>query len=76
MTEELPDPRADGKCAVCVKKDAVTTDRRFCQKCLTALVNRLNPVPLGGWRPGGKRQAAETDPSPWGENAVRALEGD
>ena len=53
---------------------------RFCPKCrklvLEALRNSnyLTPRPYTPYRSGFKRQAAEGDPSPWNENAVRALE--
>lgn len=40
---ELPEPRADGKCAKCCKKPAITTDKRFCKCCLRLVLDRLTP---------------------------------
>ena len=40
---DLPDPRPDGRCCQCNWPFVVTTDGRFCHKCLTALIRQLNP---------------------------------
>ena len=77
-TSVLPEPRGDGQCANCGKDPAVTRDRRFCHACLAILVKRLNPgsVSHGSLRSPDHKQAADTEPSPWSENATKALEGD
>ena len=79
VATDLPDPRPDGDCAVCLKKQAVTNDGRFCHRCLHELIVKLNPgsvIPKGINRTGEQRQARGDDPGPWGENNVRILEGD
>jgi hypothetical protein len=75
-TSALPEPRPDGQCANCGKEPAVTRDRRFCKSCLWILVNRLNPGSVwhGSLRSTDHKQARDTEPSPWGENALRSLE--
>ena len=76
---DLPDPRLDGMCAVCEKKEAVTRDGRFCAKCLKDLVVRMNPgsvVPKGVGRTAEHKEARGDVASPWDENNVRILEGD
>lgn len=75
---ELPEPRADGLCAQCKCRNAKTQDGRFCRPCLRGLVCRLSPGPVNHHRsrPAEAREAPEWEPSPWRENAVRALEGD
>jgi len=40
---ELPEPRRDGQCCWCVGERAVTTDRRFCKKCLREFIRELSP---------------------------------
>ena len=35
-------PRDDGKCGDCVKREAETKDGRFCRQCLRKWVARLN----------------------------------
>lgn len=71
----LPEPRKDGVCCECGRRDAVTKDGRFCRPCLKSLVAKLSP----GWtgrsnRTSDQQQARETEPSPWQETAVRAME--
>jgi len=73
---ELPDPRPDGLCADCQKKQAVTNDGRFCKPCLGVLIRSMTPIRYTVGRSAGKQQAGDFEPSPWGENAVRAMEGD
>lgn len=41
--KDLPDARDDGVCAECVQKPAITTDGRYCRKCLKTLVKQLSP---------------------------------
>ncbi len=75
----LPEPRRDGKCCVCTSNDVVTKDGRFCKVCLKSFVARCSP---GGTRPRGmyrteeQRAGYDREPSPMGENCVRAMEGD
>ena len=71
----LPDPRPDGFCAECGTKPAVTTDGRFCRKCLTALVVKISPGATQHRSSGCMQAHDDFDPSPSGENAVRAMEG-
>ena len=40
----LPEPTPDGKCVTC-GKPAVTTDKRFCRKCLRAFIASQNYIP-------------------------------
>jgi hypothetical protein len=78
VVADLPDPRPDGRCARCERKEAVTRDGRFCKKCLHELVVRMSPgsvVPRGINRTGEQRQGSDGG-GPWGENNVRILEGD
>jgi len=73
--EELPDPDPSGVCANCRQAMAETRDRRFCGKCCKWLVARINaPANYRASRPPDKQQAPEYEPSPAGEDAVRALE--
>jgi ribosomal protein S14 len=74
---DLPEPRADGKCARCGKDDAATRDGRFCKKCLKDVVARLTPGSTKHAGVGRNRehmQAYGDDGGPWGENNVRLLE--
>lgn len=49
MPDDLPPPRADGRCAGCnaPPKKVVTTDGRFCRPCLLRTVARLSPGDAG-----------------------------
>ena len=40
--QTLPDAREDGRCVDCEKRQAVTTDKRFCLDCLRVRVNEAN----------------------------------
>jgi len=75
MPEALPDPRPDGVCAGCLANMAVTTDGRFCKKCLKQVIMRLSPGSVAR-RPRSKDHVQEPvyEPSPWQEHAVRCLE--
>lgn len=43
----LPEPREDGICCECLGKPAVTTDGRWCLKCLKKKIREDNPY-VGG----------------------------
>lgn len=78
ITDILP-ARDDGVCVRCLGNLAVTTDRRFCKKCLKKVVVELSPgstVPRGIARSADHKVAYDKEPSPWQEHAVRCLEGD
>jgi len=42
--QQLPEPRQDGKCSGCERRDAVTRDGLFCLKCLRAIVREQTPT--------------------------------
>mgnify|MGYP001609119091 CR=1 FL=1 len=73
----LPDPRSDGLCAECGRNPAITTDRRFCNKCLKALIAKISPgSTTHGFRSDQEREDRSREPSPWQEDAIRRMEGD
>jgi hypothetical protein len=64
-------------CEVCGKESVTKDGRNLCLKCLRAAIRAETHVPWSYGRGGGKRQAFDSgDNNPWGDNAVRALEGD
>ncbi len=67
----------DGEaCTECGKPSVTRDGRHLCLKCLRAACRK--DTPTTGWHKGrgpGASQAYEGEPSPWGENAVRHLEG-
>lgn len=76
--DNLPEPNQNGLCVDCLRKDAVTRDRRFCLTCLKRRVARDNPM-VGCFKgrqrtSDHKQDTGDGSPSPWGENAVRAME--
>jgi len=67
---------APASCTEC-GKPAVTRDgRHLCLKCLKQAIAAVNPVPPPSNRSRDHKAAPEYEPSPWGENAIRHLEGD
>ena len=78
----LLQPRIDGVCCECGKKDAVTADGRFCRTCLRGIVSALTPM-IGCFprlRFQGERedvrQTKYGDTNPLWDNLVRAYEED
>jgi hypothetical protein len=66
-----------GICLDCSKNAAVSVEG-WCLKCLKRRLNhKFGYVPrgyTGTARPPEKRQSTNDDPSPWQENAIRAME--
>lgn len=75
----MPKKRSNRPCEDC-GQPTIHDDDRFCKDCRKARVaqmqadNYLRSVPRHAGRPSEKMQAPDMEPSPWGENAVRALE--
>lgn len=41
---DLVDPRSDGLCGRCKKRQAKTTDGRYCLRCLRWVLRQENPI--------------------------------
>lgn len=70
----LPEPTPDGKCVTC-GKTAVTTDKRFCLKCLRDMIAESNPIEYGHGRierPTRRYGIIEEDPG--NDDIIRAIE--
>lgn len=70
---DLPEPRIDGKCCLCVRKPAVTNDKRYCRFCLKRVVAKLTPMVGCYKRRGDYAHYNEGDNS--FDNAVKVQEG-
>ena len=66
-------------CSICGKREAISREG-WCRRCLRdKLDEKFGFVSRAGGHPGSlrtqdQREERGGDPSPWGENAVRALE--
>ena len=69
----LPPPRSDGLCSVCEKKLAVTTDGRYCKKCLKSVIVKLTPM-VGCYGKKGDGQPRYDEGSNSFDNAVKVQE--
>jgi hypothetical protein len=62
-SSNLPETRADGRCVDCQHKPAVTTDRRFCLKCLRVRIRNDNHIdrkkPFSGAMRGYKARSTD-----------------
>lgn len=69
-----PAPRSDGICCQCEKKPAITTDGRYCKKCLKSIITKLTPM-VGCYGKKGDGQPRYDEGSPSFDNAVKVQEG-
>jgi hypothetical protein len=72
----LPEARCDGRCVDCEQNTAVTTDKRFCLKCLRARIRNENYIdrkkPFSGAMRGYKARSTDAlggcPKMPWDES--------
>jgi hypothetical protein len=69
-----PTPRSDGLCCSCTKKPAVTSDGRYCKKCLKSIIVKLTPM-TGCYGKRGEGQPRYDEGSNSFDNAVKVQEG-
>jgi hypothetical protein len=72
--ECLPEPNPDGKCVGC-SKPAVTTDKRFCLKCLREIIAEMNPIKYGhGKIEKPTRRYGVLEEAPGNDDIIRLIE--
>lgn len=78
MIQPILPKRSDGLCSDCVSQRFVSREG-WCRRCLRLrLTEKFGPTAfghVGTTRTKDQRQEREGDPNPWGENAVRSMEG-